>query len=96
MLGDTEGLQAAHAFAVEQLNKQVCEVSVRELFGSDVAHHGVYLGRRPLVFLGKCVLDILCLCVGDNLGDALGLCKLLGQLHHQAGYGDAARGPQEL
>jgi hypothetical protein len=34
--------------------------------------------------------------VGDDLGDALGLCELLCELHHQPRYGDATRGPEEF
>lgn len=84
------------AFAVEELDKQIGDVSAGQFLGCHIADQGVDLGRGPLVFLGKRVLDVLCSCVGHDFGDALGLGKLLGQLHHKTGNGDAARRAEEL
>jgi hypothetical protein len=87
---------SARAFAVEEVHQQVGEVAVGQLLGGDVADERVYLGRRALVLLGEGGLDGLLAGVGDDLGDAFGLCELLRELHHQPRNRDAARGPQEL
>jgi hypothetical protein len=46
--------------------------------------------------LGKRRLDVLCARIRHDIGYALGLGELLGQLHDQTRDGDAARRPQEF
>jgi hypothetical protein len=87
---------SGRTFAVEELDQQIGEVAVGQLFGGHVADEGVYLGRGALVLLRKRRLDRLGSRMGHNLGDGLGLCELLRELHDQPRDGDAARGPQEL
>jgi len=82
--------------AIEELHQQVGKVPVGQLFGGHIAYEGVGFGGWALVLLVKGGLDVLCAGVWDDLGDALRVGELLGQLHDKPCYGDAARGAEEL
>ena len=86
----------ARAFAVEQVDEQIGEVSVRQLLGSDVADQRIDFRSWSLVLQRKGGFDRLGAGVGHNFGYALRLGELLRELHDQPGNGNAAGRTQEF